>query len=276
MFSLAAAPGDPYRWPLYPSVVAGLLILAAGYFLAVTRWRDRFAGSAPVPRGRVAAFLGGLACIAVALQTPLDTLSDTYLFSAHMVQHLLLTLVGPPLLLYGTPSWLLRPLVQPRPLLLLGRVLTGPLVAFALFNVVFLAYHVPSVLDPVLTSELAHAVTHLLFIATAVITWWPVLSPLPELPRLPYPGQMLYLFLQTLPAQILGAILTLAETSFYSHYQAAPRLWEDITPTVDQQLGGLIMWVGGGTFYLGVFVVVFLRWAALNEAGETQRVPGRA
>ena len=276
MFSPSSAQADPFAWPFYPSVVAGLLLVTAGYLLAITRWRERFPGSGPVDSGRVAAFLAGVACIAMALQTPIDTLSDDYLFSVHMVQHILLTLLGPPLLLYGTPGWLLRPLIRPRPVLMLGRVLTQPLVAFALFNVVFLAYHVPSVLDRVLASEPAHVVTHLLFIATAVINWWPVLGNLPELPRLPYPGQMLYLFLQTFPAQILGAILTFADSALYHHYQDTPRLWEYVTPLVDQQLGGLLMWVGGGTFYLGTFVVVFLRWAALNEAGEPHRVPGRA
>ena len=181
------------------------------------------------------------------------------------------------LLLYGTPGWLIRPLFVRWPaLLFVGRVLTKPLVAFGLFNTVFLGYHVPSLYDAILASEALHAAAHLAFIVTALITWWPVLGPLPDLlPRLPYPGQMLYLFVQTQPAQILGAMLTFADSALYRPYVAAPRVWESVTPLVDQQLGGLVMWVGGGTFFLGVFVAVFLRWAQLNERAESQGAPSR-
>ena len=119
-------------------------------------------------------------------------------------------------------------------------------------------------------SEAIHAATHVLFIVTAVITWWPVLGPLPELPRIPYPAQMLYLFLQTLPGMLLGAVLTFAPVVFYQPYTVTPRLWEAITPLMDQQISGLIMWVGGGTFFLFVFALVFYRWAQLSEAQEPQ------
>ena len=267
----------PLHWPFYPSVIIGLIVLTGGYLLAVTRWRARFPESRPVPPWRIAAFLAGIAFLFVALQTPIDQLSDDYLFSVHMAQHLLLTLIGPPLLLYGTPGWLIRPLFVRWPaLLFVGRVLTGPLVAFGLFNAVFLGYHVPSLYDAILASEALHAAAHLAFIVTALITWWPVLGPLPDLlPRLPYPGQMLYLFVQTQPAQILGAMLTFADSALYRPYVAAPRVWESVTPLVDQQLGGLVMWVGGGTFFLGVFVAVFLRWAQLNERADGQGAPSR-
>lgn len=264
-------------WPFYPSIVLGLFLLTAGYLLAITRWRARFPESAVVSRSRVVAFLAAILCLVIALQTPVDALSDDYLFSVHMVQHLLLTLLAPPLLLYGTPGWLVRPLVRRWPFLAaVGRACTHPIVAFALFNAIFVGYHVPSLYDAVLDSETLHAVFHLAFIVTGVITWWPVLGILPEVPRLPYPAQMLYLFLQTVPEQILGAILTFAGGVLYHRYAVAPRVWAPFTPLDDQQVGGLLMWVGGSTFFLFVFVLVFFRWAALNEAGEHQPAPSRA
>ena len=266
----------PLQWPFYPSVIGGLALLTGAYLAAVTRWRHRFPGSRPVARGRVVAFLLAMGSILLALQTPIDQLSDGYLFSVHMFQHLLLTLVMPPLLLWGTPGWIVRPLLLRWPALLaLGRGLTNPIVAFALFNGVFIGYHVPAIYGATLESAVLHIVSHLLFMATGVITWWPVLSPLPELPPLSHPLRMLYLFLQTLPSQVLGALLTFADSTIYERYAAAPRVWSWLSPRADQEVGGLIMWVGGGTFFLAAFAIVFLRWAQLSEGSERRRMTGR-
>src|SRR5207247_3327008 len=129
----------------------------------------------------------------------LHDLSDTYLFSAHMVQHLLLTLVVAPLFVAGTPGWMLRPLLRhPRTGTLL-RWVTRPIPCFAIFNVVIAAWHLPPLYNAAMNNHNIHIFEHLLFIAAAVLMWWPVLSPLPELPRLSFPGQMLYLFLMSLP-----------------------------------------------------------------------------
>lgn len=265
------------QWPFYPSVLGGVLLLTGGYLAALTRWRGRFPGSRPPPRGRIAAFLLAMASIVLALHTPIDQLGDRYLFSVHMVQHMLLTLVMPPLLLYGLPGWIVRPLLVRWPALLaLGRALTRPVVAFGLFNAVFTGYHLPAIYDTVQASELLHILSHLVFMATGVITWWPVLSPLPELPRLPHPAQLLYLFLQTLPGMLLGALLTYGSRVYYGSYERAPRVWTALSPVLDQQIGGLLMWIGGGTFFLGAFVLVFLRWTLADEARARRGVAGRA
>lgn len=268
----------PLRWPFEPSVLVGVGVLTAAYLGAVTRWRARFPGSTPVPRGRVAAFLLAMATILLALQTPIAPLSDEYSFVVHMVEHLLLTLVMPPLLLLGLPGWLPRPLLARRPALLgVARALTHPLAAFALFNALFVAYHAPAFYDFTLAAPLVHAGAHSVFMLTAVLTWWPVLSPLPELPPLAPPLQLLYLFAQTLPSQALGATFAFAGDPLYRRYAEAPRVWSGLSPLVDQQLGGLIMWVGGGTFFLGTFAAVFLRWATAAEAGGRRyRVVDRA
>jgi putative membrane protein len=263
---------EPLRWPFDPSVLAGVILLTGAYLGAITRWRGRFPGSAPVPAARVASFLLAMVTILLALQTPIADLSDKYLFGVHMVEHLLLTMVMPPLLLLGLPGWVLRPVFVRAPILLrVGRVLTNPLVAFAVFNFVFIGYHAPVFYDLSLASQYAHIVAHSLFMATAILTWWPVLSPLPELPALAPPLQMIYLFAQTLPSQLLGAYFTFSDTLFYPAYVAAPRVWSAVTPAVDQQLGGLIMWVIGGTFFLGAFALVFWRWVTVNEAKERRR-----
>lgn len=262
----------PLSWPFIPSVLIGLLLLTAGYFAAITVGRSRFPGSRPVGAARPLAFLYAMGSIFLALHTPVDLLSDGYLFSVHMVQHLLLTLVMPPLLLYSIPDWLLRPVFARWPALLaVGRAVTAPIPAFALFNVIFIGYHVPALYETVQRSEGLHVASHLLFMLAGVITWWPVISPLPELPALAPPLRMGYLFLQTLPSQVLGALLTFTGQILYPNYAGAPRVWSWLTPEVDQQLGGLIMWVVGGTYLLGAFVIVFLHWARATDAGAWQR-----
>jgi putative membrane protein len=262
----------PLKWVPEPSIILGVLLVTGAYLGAITVWRERFPGSAPVPRGRVVAFLLGMLTILLALITPIADLSDYYLFSAHMVEHLLVTLIAPPLMLAGVPGWLIRPVFRRWPAMLcIGRILTTPLIAFAIFNVIFIGYHLPRFYDISLASEYAHAAFHIVFIVTALLTWWPVLSPLDELPPLSPPLQMVYLFAQTLPSQALGALLTFTGRPLYDWYITAPRVWNGLTPQADQQLGGLIMWVIGGTFFLAVFAVVFWRWIAANEAKDRRR-----
>lgn len=265
-------------WPFVPSVLLGVALMTGGYLLAVTRGRGRFPGSRPVATGRIIRFILAMLTILLALQSPLDRLSDDYLFSAHMFQHILLTLVLPPLLLAGLPGWLLRPLfVQLPALLRVGRALTHPLVAFPLFNVIFIGYHSPPIYGAVAESLPLHVLAHLIFMVAGVLTWWPVMSPLPELPPLQPPLRLLYLFLQTLPSQVLGALLTFSGTALYARYVDAPRVWDWLTPMADQELGGLLMWVGGGSFFLGAFAVVFLHWAQFDDRRARQRqVAGRA
>jgi putative membrane protein len=259
-----------YRPPL--SVVAGLVGLEVAYLLCVGVYRDRIPAARPVPLARRIAFTSGVLVMLLALATPLDTIGDTYLFTAHMVQHLLLTLAAPPLLLVGTPGWLLR-------LVLDGTRLTGfvrwarhPLVAFFGFNIVFALAHVPSFYELTLTNEPLHALEHLVFLGTAMLMWMPVLSPVPEISA-PYPplAQVLYLFLQTVPASLLGALLASTGSPYYPTYVSAPRIVA-LSALEDQQLGGLLMWVGGGLFFLLATGVVFFVWASREEAANRRPI----
>ena len=251
-----------------PSVIAGCLGLALVYWLCTERYRDRFLESTPVSAGKRAAFYSGVALALIALASPLDTISDQYLFTAHMVQHLLLILGVAPLFLSGTPGWLLRDALKATHLTSFVRWAHHPLVAFFGFNLVFGLAHVPDVFELTLDNEALHAVEHLVFIATAMLMWMPVLSPVPDISP-PYPplGQVLYLFLQTIPASLVGALLAMAGTASYTTYALAPRITA-LGPVEDQQLGGLIMWVGGGLYFLLATGVVFFAWASREEAAE--------
>jgi putative membrane protein len=191
----------------------------------------------------------------------LHDLSDYYLFSAHMVQHLLLTLLVPPLLIAGTPGWMLRPLLQRSSIGALARRLTAPKVCFATFNIVLAMWHLPFMYNAAMANHPLHIVQHLMFMAAAVMLWWPVMSPLPELPRLSYPMQMLYLFLTTIPMSIVAVYITYSGNLLYRAYAAAPRIG-GLSPLDDQLLGGLIMWIPGGLIFFAVISVIFFQWQA--------------
>ena len=250
-------PSLRVAWSLHPSVLLGTGILGALYFYGIGPLRRRHGG----PRPRPADFLvlSALAAVAASLNGPVHDLSDYYLFSMHMVQHLMLTLVFPPLLLAGTPDWLLRPLLARPGVLRTTRLLTLPWLAALLFSASIAVWHLRPFYDLMMRSHEVHIATHLMFMVTATLMWWPVMSPLPEL-RLPTGLSMLYLFLVGIPMQVVAALITFADQNLYPWYATAPRTW-GLTPLDDQQLGGLIMWVPGNLYLFAAIGVLFFRWA---------------
>jgi putative membrane protein len=248
---------------------AGLVLLAGLYLLGIGPIRRRFRLARRVDRRQVATFLGGVLLLLLALDGPLHELSDFYLFSAHMLQHMVLTLFAPPLLLMGTPGWLLRPLIRPPAVRRVAWAITSPIPAFLLFNIAFTMSHFPRFYELTLRDHGVHIAEHILFLATAVLTWWPILSPLPELPRLSRPLQLLYVFGQTFSGFLVGAFITNTQQVLYPFYAEAPRVW-GITPLDDQRIGGLLMWIGGGVFLLLVFSAIFFVWA--HEEGVADDV----
>lgn len=237
---------------VHPSTVIGIVGLAALY-----EWGQR--GGRTQRSGRAVWFYTGLVTMFFALNGWLHDLSDSYLFSAHMVQHLVLTLVAPPLLIMGTPGWMLRPTLSWRGVGPVARFITKASTAFVIFNVVIIAWHLPAMYEFAVEHHPVHIVQHLCFMMAATLMWWPILSPLPELPRLSYPLQMLYLFLMTIPMSIVAICIGYSDHVLYPFYAAAPRLW-GITPMQDQLIGALIMWIPGGLFFFTVISVIFFRW----------------
>ena len=235
---------------VHPSTVIGIIGLAALYEWAQRRTRRS---------GRAALFYIGLATMFFALNGWLHDLSDSYLFSAHMVQHLLLALVVAPLLVMGLTAEMLRPVLALRGIGPVARWVTSPVRTFAIFNVVVAAWHLPPLYNFALAHHPVHIVQHLMFLAASVLMWWPVLSPVPELPRLSYPGQMLYLFLMSIPMAIISVYIAYADGILYPMYASAPRVW-GITPMNDQLIGGLIMWIPGGLYFYTIISIVFYRW----------------
>jgi putative membrane protein len=272
------------EFSVHPSTSIGIAAFVAAYI-----WRarqgpaaaDRFPvpvtpasanaaqlDAAAAPAGPTGAqrlsFFTALLLLFLTLNGPLHDLSDFYLFSGHMVQHLILTLVVPPLMVFGTPGWMLRPLLRRAPLFAIARKLTSITWCFVIFNVVLAFWHLPPMYNLALANHPVHILQHLMFIGASVLMWWPLMSPLPELPRAAYPVQMLYCFLMVIPMSIISIYIAMADTLLYPAYAVAPRIM-GISPMMDQQYGGLIMWIPGGVFFYAVMTVVFFKWSQRGE-----------
>jgi putative membrane protein len=242
--------------------------MLGGYWYSVTQLRDEISDAGRVRRQQVALFALGIAVIYAASSSPVHELAEDYLASMHMFQHLLYTMVAPPLLILGTPAWLISaalrvPRVRPA-----ARMLLHPVVTFAVFNAVQLITHLPSVVDLALTHHYVHLVVHAVLVASALMMWWPVLSPVEELPRLSYPLQMGYLFVQSLLPAVLAAFITFSDGVFYDYYATAPRIW-GLSPIEDQQFAGFVMKILGSLILWGFIAFAFFRWYE-RETAESQ------
>jgi putative membrane protein len=265
-----------WQWHLHLDVVLVVVGLEAAYLLAL-----RYLGPGRVPvgepaasRAQITAFTLGVVTIWVAAGWPIHDLAESYLYSVHMVQHLLLSLVAPPLLLLGTPAWLVRTLLRPTSVFRVVRRLSRPLPALLLFNLVIALTHWTVVVDLTARSELAHFSFHAALFGTALLMWMPVVSPLIELPRLPYPGQMLYLFAQSLLPTVPASFLTFGSTPLYQVYADAPRTF-GISAITDQRLAGLFMKIVGGLLLWSVIAVLFFKWHAQESADGSDALQWR-
>ena len=253
------APLDLTRFSIHWSTVAGIAGLAALY---QWRWKQRPEGPS---EGAPLAFYAGLALLFLSLNGPLHDLSDSYLFSAHMVQHLVLTMAVVPLLILGTPAWMVRPALRSPVVSKMARALTRPVVAFAVFNIAMIAWHLPPLYNLAMANHDVHVLQHLIFLTTATLVWWPLLSRLPELPPLSHAMRMLYVVLLMVPMNVIGLMITYADEVLYPAYESAPRITA-LSPMEDQLVGGLIMWIPGTFILIGVATALFFRWVKVEEA----------
>ncbi|MET0800053.1 MAG: cytochrome c oxidase assembly protein [Actinomycetota bacterium] len=245
----------PDVWLLFGSIVAAYLI-ATRRHLAAT-------GEA-TPRRKTTLFIAGIGVLWLGADYPVHDLAEGYLYLMHMTQHLVFTLVAAPLLIAGMPVWMLRALLAPAAARRLFRFFTRPVIALILFNGVLLFTHWPQVVEASVGSEMVHFALHVLIVASALVMWWPVMSPLPELPSLSPPGQMIYLFLQSLAPTIPASFLTFGHSPLYPVYATFPRIW-GISALTDQLIAGLIMKLAGGLVLWVVIAVIFFRWFAQEQ-----------
>ena len=239
-------------WLLFGSIVAA-------YLIACSRHQRGTGEATPIRRKRF--FVIGIGVLFVGASWPIHDLAEGYLYSVHMVQHMLFTLVAPPLLIAGMPAWLMRRFLRPPWVARMFRFVTMPIVALALFNGALLFVHWPAVVTLSVTSGWAHFGLHVLLVFTALAMWWPVMSTLPEYPALSPPGQMIYLFFQSLAPTIPASFLTFGDHPLYHVYATFPRIW-GLGALDDQMIAGLIMKLIGGAILWGFIATIFFRWYA--------------
>jgi len=237
------------------SLAVTLILYARGWLILHRTLPERF------PVRRLLVFTGGLLAVWVAIASPLDAFSGL-LLSAHMVQHLLLLTIAPPLILLGAP---LLPLLRglPRkfardgigpflvwaPLRRVGNAITHPVTCWIVMAITLVAWHVPAAYDLALRSPPWHKVEHGCFLGASLLFWWPVVRPFPSRPRWPLWSVPLYLLAADLLNSALSAILTFSDRVLYPHYLDVPRLF-GTTALGDQSCAGIIMWVPGSLVFL--------------------------
>lgn len=247
----------------HPELMAAGALIIALYLLPIVHRRQTH----PMEPLRAASFIFGIVLLYAGVGTPLDVLSDQFLFSAHMAEHVFITLLAPPLILLGMPVWMLRRIIGRRLQKVVG-FLTRPLVGILLFNIAFSVYHFPLLYEAGLHNDTIHFLQHAVLFVTAIFLWWPVVSPLPEMAKLSSPAKLLYLFLASIAMTPIFAILLFAPQPLYPSYLHTTQIF-GLTPLQDQQLGAIIMKVSTLFAYGTAAGIVFFQWIAQQRVKDS-------
>jgi putative membrane protein len=246
-------------WNFDPVMVLAVLALAAGYIALVGPLRLRNGWGDPATSREIACFSMGFVALALTLMSPLDALGRTSLFSAHMLQLMLLnTLVGP-LLLLGLPEWAGRRVTRWLPLTSEGSTMMLWTVTALLFNGVFLFWHAGQLYEAGLHDEVVRDVVIVTVLLTGTLRWWPLLTPDRRETRLASPLQILYVLLESLPVDIFGIVLIFAVKPLYPTYALAPRTF-GLPVMLDQQIAGCIALIPGTFVDIVLMSIVFFGW----------------
>jgi putative copper resistance protein D len=264
-------------WAFDPLLAIPLLLMAAAYLWAV-RHVDAAHPAHPVPRARIVAFLAGLAAIEIALQSVVERY-DTTLFSVHMLQHVLLTLVASPLLALGSPITLLlrvtragfrRRFILPILHSRVVRVLAFPVVSWSVFAAVMWGTHFSPLFERSLEDPFIHDLEHLLYLTAGLLFWWPAVALDPAPWRMPHPVRAMYLFLQMPQNSFLALAIYSASAPLYAHYAGLGLTWGP-TALVDQRLAGGLMWIIGDLVFVSAIVLVVGGWMRFEERDTRRR-----
>lgn len=251
-------------WNADSALWLALIALGGTYYTFTGPLGARFGVSALATRRERIAFGCGLALLALILVTPLDTLGRTALFSAHMLQVMLLNSLVAPLLLLGLPEAWARAAARRAGPLGEGGTLLLWVVATLIFNGVFLFWHAGVIYDVSLSNEIVHDLASVTLLLTGVVRWWPVLTPAQRHLRMASPGQIVYILLESLPVDIFAIALIFAPAPLYTTYLHAPRLW-GIPALLDQQIAGCIALIPGTFADFILISIVFFAWLRRTE-----------
>lgn len=269
-------------WSFEPWVLVSLTVCTLAYISGLRRMRAR--AREQIGATEIWAFVGGIAALLIALQSPLDAVSQD-LFSAHMVQHLTLMLVAAPLFVVSRPLIVFLWSMPPRTRKTFGRIwargrlggafafLTSPAFVWIAFCGLFAFWHLPGPYARALQHEGIHIFEHVCFYVSAFAFWSVVIEPSGR-PRLDYGGRLLFVATAAVLSGLPGALMVLTSRPFYALHAAGAARW-GLTPIEDQHLAGLIMWIPAGFAYIGAILILFVRWmqaAELRSAARLERM----
>ena len=250
---------DPWRFQAHPEIWLLILFLIGAYTYAV----KVIGPQAGVPkdqtlsRKNLIAFIGAIGLLWFSTDWPMHDISEEYLYSVHMFQHMVLAYFIPPLVLLAIPEWLFRAVIGEGKAYRFVKRLSTPIVAGLLFNVVVMITHIPGLVNRSAESSPLHYAMHILVVSTALCMWSPICSPAKEF-HIGYAGKTIYLFLMSVVPTVPAAWLTFAEDSVYKHYDIPIRVWGLSTET-DQQLAGAVMKTGGSLFLWAIVIFIFFK-----------------
>jgi putative membrane protein len=257
--AVIAQVADPFRFHPHPDVWALVVFLVGAYvyMVRVVGPRAVAVGQPIVTRKQIIAFVGAMLLLWTASDWPIHDIGEGYLYSVHMLQHMMLSYFMPPLVLIATPAWFLRTLVGRGRAYSVLRWLCHPVVAGVLFNVSVMVTHIPGVVNASVESAnpAVHYLLHVMVVMTSLLMWMPVCGPFPEF-HLGTGGKMIYLFLQSVIPTVPAGWLTFAEGTVYKAYEQPVRVW-GLSITDDQQLAGAIMKMGGSIFLWSIVVTLW-------------------
>lgn len=251
---------DWRHWHNEPWLVGGLVVVGWLWAVLAGPLRPRLAPGVPFPTMHAIRFYLGVLCFYLAVGSPLDQIAERFLFSAHMFQHQLLVYPAAMLFLTGIPTWMVDPLFAAKPVHAIGRLLTHPVIAGAIYTLVVSIWHAPWLYDWALQDKLVHIIEHLMFFGAALLYWWPVFSPSQRLPRRPYGIQMLYIIGVMIAMTPVFAYVTFSSDILYPTYEYAPRLFPNFSAADDQLLAGTMMKLMSIVVGMGVFIHSFYHW----------------
>ncbi|MBA2395621.1 MAG: cytochrome c oxidase assembly protein [Ktedonobacteraceae bacterium] len=259
--------GLSFAWAWHPGTLALLLILSLLYLLGVRRVRVRYPQDTSLRVSHIVAFFLGILLAAIMLLTPIDIIGRTQLFSVHMAQIVTLTTFCTPLLLYGCPEVLLRPLTLLPVVREIVGALTLPLVASIFFNIAFLFWHIPRFYASAQSNATLYQVEMLSIFLTSLLNWGPLIGAQREQHHMSYPIKMLYAFFDGQPVDIFAFVLVFTGVALYTHYVIPPQL--NMTPFADQTVAGALLLIPG-LVDLVVMTPLFFRW--LNQIEDQTRL----
>lgn len=249
---------SPWRFQPHPEVWLLVAAVVASYIYAVRVIGPRVLGVRPfVTPKQLRAFIAGAVLLWVASDWPIHDISEEYLYSVHMFQHMMLSFFMPALILTGIPKWMFDAIVGEGYGRRVVRFLTRPIVAGLMFNVVVVVTHIPDLVNRSVSNGLLHYSLHVTLVLTALCMWMPIISP-DKSWQLGYGGKMIYLFLMSVVPTVPAAWLTFADGAVYKHYDVAVRVW-GLSVTTDQQLAGAVMKAAGSLFLWSVIIFIFFR-----------------